>query len=529
MNRAILYLIVLAECIFAGRALYADVLYCNPANVGVANGQTKATGYKTLWSAMSAMAPGDTIVIASGDWRNTNGMYINNYYRPPNGLADNYTKLTAENDWETKLPYMSITASTSNPVSYMEFRGIVFDNKYIGVGLQNYFVFCNHIKIIRCGFLVHGASGNAAAFGFLNNVLNDPSLNEYNLMEECIVWGSGRYMILSWMGQRNIFRRTVVRHDKNVDGAQIFNFRGYGTIDSAWQNCISIDSDRTEYYTSPMNAESGGFWPGDMYRGDGNIVEGSISIKDVGMAYYLSGREGTSDLSTIKNSVAMDTKWGVGISEEMSGSFRFQKVNVEANNLLAYKTNYSGMDGITFYNYGGYATVKDSIIKDIESQGYGLMVSNAQNINHYNAGLLFSPPNWGTNSVSYDPSGNGLLYPVRIESDSALSTAGSDGGPIGPTIIKKIGRSGTLYGEAGWNELTNENLWPFPNESKIKELMSQTVDGVSGLYGFTAYESPFSSPNTLTTYIWEYLGNKIPDEIYNTTVPNAPKMLRIIK
>ena len=39
----------------------------------------------------------------------------------------------------------------------------------------------------------------------------------------------------------------------------------------------------------------------------------------------------------------------------------------------------------------------------------------------------------------------------------------------------------------------------FPNEDKIKELMSTTVVGVPGKYGFTAYVSPFGSPNTLTS------------------------------
>ena len=46
----------------------------------------------------------------------------------------------------------------------------------------------------------------------------------------------------------------------------------------------------------------------------------------------------------------------------------------------------------------------------------------------------------------------------------------------GATIEKKMGVIGTLYGEPGFDTLTAENLWPWPYESKIKELFSETND-----------------------------------------------------
>src|SRR5205085_1629742 len=60
-----------------------------------------------------------------------------------------------------------------------------------------------------------------------------------------------------------------------------------------------------------------------------------------------------------------------------------------------------------------------------------------------------------------------------------------------------------------------EPLWPFPNEAVIKaDMASYSGPGGAGARGFTAGNSLDGSPQTLTRYIWEYLGNQIPAEIY---------------
>jgi hypothetical protein len=84
----------------------------------------------------------------------------------------------------------------------------------------------------------------------------------------------------------------------------------------------------------------------------------------------------------------------------------------------------------------------------------------------------------------------------------------------------------------GWDTVTDENLWSFSNENKIKEFMSATVRGVSGIYVITAGLSKAGSPLTLTKYVWEYLGNQIPCEIYgtcggDTTSPAGPTSLTV--
>lgn len=487
---------------------YSATIWCNPANSGTADGTSKQTGFTTLHQALAAMSSGDTVIIADGDWRNTSGMYIDRNHRPPDGSSGSYSKVHAESDWGVKIPYIHIETYHTEPHGYIEIRGIVFDNKYInqGRGLGHIVYHMNHFKYIRCGFLVHGAVGNNHAAGFGNGNA-DRSLNQYNLMEECIIWGSGRYMLYSKYGQYNVFRRLVIRHDYHdglggQDDGQIFNYRAYACSYHIYQNCISIDSDRIQHYSS-LNSEAGGFWPGDSYGATGNKISGSISIKDVRIPYYIASDD--TGYAEIENSVAMDVS--VTGSTTLSALMLKSNVNLSIRNSLGVMALSNGHDG--FYGKkGGQLTVTDSILRNVND--YGMFGAIGSHINHYDAGS----GDFGSAAITSDPYQNGLRYPVKIEENSPLATAGSNGGVVGPTIMKKIGVSGTLYGEPGWDTVTDEPLWPFPNEAKIKELMSETVDGVSGIYGFTAGNSLDGTPQTLTKYIWEYLGNQIPASLY---------------
>ena len=61
-------------------------------------------------------------------------------------------------------------------------------------------------------------------------------------------------------------------------------------------------------------------------------------------------------------------------------------------------------------------------------------------------------------------------------------------------------------------------MWPFPNEDLIKTKMAAYNNhGVSGARGFCTGTSIDGTAQTLTKYIWEYLGNQIPSSIYTTT------------
>ena len=120
-----------------------------------------------------------------------------------------------------------------------------------------------------------------------------------------------------------------------------------------------------------------------------------------------------------------------------------------------------------------------------------------------------------------------LKYLIQIEDNSDLSGAASDSGDIGATMLKQYGKSETLWGTTGYNLLqdgtsgqADVDLWPFPNEDIIKEKMaaysydSGSLTGARGFCADTANPRTDTGKITLTSYIWEYLGNEIPDSIY---------------
>src|SRR5574343_224551 len=102
-----------------------------------------------------------------------------------------------------------------------------------------------------------------------------------------------------------------------------------------------------------------------------------------------------------------------------------------------------------------------------------------------------------------------LLYPVRIETNSPCKNAG-EAGDIGGNVLR-------CYVDGAE---TTDNLWPWQYESRIRQEMC-TDASIST--GFCSAFSRDGSPQTLTKYIWEYLGNQIPSEVYgaesDTTAP----------
>jgi len=475
----------------------ASEVWVNPVNTGTEDGLTKATGYNTLWEGMAKISPGDTLIIANGDWTGYPGMTIDGagVHLPPSGTSlSNMTTIRAEADFGVKISKLNDAGIGRE---YIAIRGVIIVGNFATLYGWRY------SKIIRCGFMGPKSAGNNNTFGL--------SHTEYNLVEECIAWGGGRYKFLDYLGHHNIFRRCVARHDWYISPdwkGQESNFRGYGCHDSVWQNCISIDSDRIEYQTPDGTSyEDGDFWVGDQSGAGDNIITGCIVVKGMYQAYYLGGTDSGTDTVELTNSIALGPS--LEGTAGLTGAITYGTPVVTASNCLFYNYN-TGKQHFIGHNKGaGNLNITNSIARDV-----GAKSGIADYLYYFN----ITTGDYGPHSTNVDSFTNGLLYPVRIEEGSPLAIAGSNGGPVGPTILKKIGVSGTLYGEPGWDEVTDEDLWPWPNEDKIKELMSETVEGVPGIYGFTAYQSPFGSPNTLTSYIWEYLGNPIPTEIYGSKI-----------
>ncbi|MBL8521429.1 MAG: hypothetical protein JNK75_12240 [Betaproteobacteria bacterium] len=136
-------------------------------------------------------------------------------------------------------------------------------------------------------------------------------------------------------------------------------------------------------------------------------------------------------------------------------------------------------------------------------------------------------------SIKVDNASNltiGGIMPGGTTPDSVTPVTGSLIGPAvnppnllnntpGAVILKRWGVSGTRWGEPGYDQLTNEDLWPWPYQDKIKSVFRETNNPPAGnspstnntLRGFAANGNGlYGGPITLTSYIWEFLGTPCP-------------------
>ena len=110
--------------------------------------------------------------------------------------------------------------------------------------------------------------------------------------------------------------------------------------------------------------------------------------------------------------------------------------------------------------------------------------------------------------------GGGLKHLPRVEPEGAYAKAGQDGKDLGARMLVRIGQPATLWGEPGWTSLTSQDLWPWPHEALIQQAFRSGAADPPSDRGFCADdEGLYGGPITLTSYVWEYLGQACPPEI----------------
>jgi hypothetical protein len=112
----------------------------------------------------------------------------------------------------------------------------------------------------------------------------------------------------------------------------------------------------------------------------------------------------------------------------------------------------------------------------------------------------------GAGSIASNP---GLKYILRTETGSPVAGTGEGGANIGANVTKRY-QDGTQ---------TAVDLWPWPNEARIKKEMC-TDAGVTRGFCAPGNNPATGNPITLTNYVWEYLGNPYPG---TSGAPRSPK------
>jgi hypothetical protein len=292
-----------------------------------------------------------------------------------------------------------------------------------------------------------------------------PSTASYNIVyRRCVVSPSA-----GWTGD-----------DQNNPSAGMMS---YNSNNIYYQNCIVLDTKGSSItnWTSPFYETN---------DGSNSVVEyrGCISLNNDGHGIMIDPKNGGSITSIVIDDFIAYDNGGTSTASLVLHSTQGTASGAVTNATVG------GEDYGAYNNGTGTWTLTDSILFDIgDTFAYGVTPSYCD----------LEGGGTSNNCKNYDPETNGLLYLTRIETGGSLLTDGTGGGQIGATVMKKIGVSGTLYGETGWDTVTSDNLWPFPNETLIKTNFSDTR-----ATGFC------STGQTLTKYILQYLGNTMPTEIY---------------
>lgn len=489
-------------------AAQAAVRYISPTgNDSTGDGST-GTPYKTLTKLKAVGACGDTWILKDGVY-NYAGMEFDGTNIPACSSWSSSITIRAENIFKATVTLSNALNMGCDDGSatnwYSVVQGINFDYNSTKRVCGNYWKFQN------CAFMGGGTSNyeEVLAIG-TNNYGSNPGAT-YGLVEDSHVIGDGgRYGIMIFNSRYVLGRRNVVWMDDtyataNGNPAACFNI--YNSEYSWFQNSVCMDIEELPdyfqaafYYTANTNDIP--------LTGNYSGYAGSLAVN---VKEYCSRFDGALNISsaTLDNVSCIDTTDGISLG---AGS-QSRTVTVRNSSIVSVSTLTTGNEiiGIAEYDAGGTKSIINSVIANWQNDSISGSITGTY-IDCYNNG---GTCDGGTGQTTVNPRTSGMKYFTRIENGSTLKTAGSGGGQIGAEIQYKIGTTGTLYGDSGWDTLTADSLWPWTNESYIKGHLCSHYSS----YGLCS--TKYSS-YTLTEYLNGY-GNS-PSEYYaaDTSSPTAP-------
>ncbi len=501
---------------FVGTAVVTsgNTYYLSPTGSDSANGSSAAP-WATLVKAMSTMKGGDTLIVNDGTYTGTSNAITHNGTYPPYGSASAYTTIKAAHDGMAIFDGQGTTnlfhydANSQND-AYWLFQGIVWCHNPTG---NAFFDWITHVKFIRCGAYDCGDGDNQNFAGGRSS--------SYCLFENCWAYGSGRYKFMFYLSDHCIIRSCVGRGDRMNAVEPMANFAIYSSSACEVQNCIAIDTDQTAMYSA------------DEYDGGFLVPATSVSAWNINFTNCINLNNTSGGVNTDQNAIAYNIHflncvlWNNSEPEDTSGICRIKGTGTTFVNCTfgALSLGSSGLTAVSAYPGGRNCSITNSIIYDVtgtSSHAIDYFASSDYNAFYENTG------NYGPNmtagahdKTTVDPIGTGSIkYMTRIESGSPLKGAGQGGADIGANLTDLIGTPGTLWGDPGYNVDTGVPMWPFPSEALIRSQMA-AYNGysINGARGFCA------GTTTLTKYIWQYLGNTIPANIYGGGTPPTATVL----
>jgi hypothetical protein len=373
---------------------------------------------------------------------------------------------------------------------------------------------------------------NSGFHGSLSIGTNDHSNgNSNNLIEDVWVWAKNRRLLASnYKAHNNVWRRVVIRGE-GCDNAGCesapkadpsVGLTVYDSHDVSIQNVIIIDRlirNDTPYgdFATAQHTEDPDYYLG---RNEwlGNM---SINSQDASMTFEADEVLTSGDLIwSIRNFVTVGSgKTGVNIGNLPYNYNEAGKPASIVENVSVLLSNVAqNISGVRVSSGQTTVNVKNSIAIGASRTGFNVLGSSVEN------SVAFNPDNsegeFDTNNcigecvaLASDPLSDGsILYPLQVEDNSNVSMA-IDEVAVGANITKRQGVDGAIFGDDNYNTLSEVQLWPWPNEARIKQEMCTDAGVIRGFCS-TATQINSETTVTLTSYIWEFLGNQIPDSIY---------------
>jgi hypothetical protein len=455
--------------------------------------------------------------------------------------------------------------------SYIEVYGIKFAGDPLNtvgngpIGVDG----ADHIKLIKTAGFNAPCTNNTNVYGI------GPGAS-YILVEDAHAWGCGRYKFEFYQSDHVILRHSVARHDyhdmtgwtypysgESIDGwgRQVGLFTMYDSYEVLFQNDIGLDSGLPDNSTGNLyggiqsenndevlgssalcaaathppgcTVDPHGVSHGTTGLDNSGNYEGLIFINIQGYfgppAVFDDKLNGTRDAVNI---AMANTAGGFDGDRQASGTSEASDLllhHMTAYNITGPASNSNpasgvGADETSNTNFTEHLT-EDSIIESANAFGLANYMTSNYNLfynNSANFGTAFylgPVPTAGSHDIQgTDPQ---LKYITRVEAGTPGSGTASDGGDRGATILYRMGTPGTLWGDTGYDTLTATPLWPWDDEATIKSDMASfsmtnpiTGNPIYGARGFAAAGNGlYGGTITLTSYVWEQVGNACPAEI----------------
>ncbi|MBI2591855.1 MAG: hypothetical protein HYW34_04245 [Candidatus Brennerbacteria bacterium] len=506
-------------------SVFAATYYIAPSPTGSdANSGTSLAPFATFSKAFSVMAGGDTLIIKDGT-------YNQSLKNPPSGTAQGYTIVKAENLFNPIIDGEGLTDPAlyiQNGRHHIQIEGIYFKGANIS-GKTEVATIGEDLKCCDQGQTTDGASyinlfrnifqgRNLAETNVYSKVLGVAVSNNITLEENISFGKANKYHFFAYKSSNITMRRNFARWDAvntSTQGAghPSASFIFYDTGNSIMENNVAVDGVHTSDTTTAAFYLAGHYIGGNNNQFLGNIalnnkansafeIDPGANFRSDGAPINWNNQTLTNNVAWLSNddpSTSAQDGLGVGINIGQSGTGGPYIDNVTVSHNTVGKNTKNR--GISIHHNPTNTIFKNNLIL------FNSIVANcSDSILNINTSVLFGniSTTAGTGctinmngNLSADP---GLMYLNRIETGSSAKGTADDGGDIGANLLKQY-ENGVL---------TGTDLWPFPNENVIKKVACTDTGETRG----------FCAAESLTKYIWEYLGNPIPPEIYATTLPS---------